>query len=145
MVKFYDGTDNAETCVNLSRNTANELNIEDKVTVYFLDAVKLKQLQKHYDLIITTWFTAGNFYPENFPFENYNLFFKKIDLSKNEKFDTVFTFAYKILNANGEVLIGACYIDNENTRKKQELSYQKMGMTVITGAKDSFTATKERF
>ncbi|MFV8345479.1 hypothetical protein [Flavobacterium sp. ZB4P13] len=145
MVKFFDGTDNAETCVNLSRNAANELNIEDKVTVYCLDAVKLNQLQKQYDLIITTWFTAGNFYPENFPFENYNLLSEKIDLSKNEKFDTIFTFAYKMLNANGEILIGACYIDNENTRKKQELSYQKMGMTVITDAKDSFTATKERF
>ena len=70
---------------------------------------------------------------------------EKIDLSKNEKFDTIFTFAYEMLNANGEILIGACYIDNENTRKKQELSYKRMGMTVITDTKDSFTATKERF
>ena len=145
MIKFYDGTDNAETCVNLSRNTVKELNIEDKVTVYFLDAIRLNQLQKHYDLIITTWFTAGNFYPEDFPFENYNLLSEKINLSKNEKFETIFTFAYKMLNTNGEILIGACYIDNENTRKKQELSYKKMGMTVITDTKDSFTATKERF
>ena len=145
MIKFYDGTDNAETCVNLSRKTAKEVNIEDKVTIYFLDAVKLNQLQKQYDLIITTWFTAGNFYPENFPFENYNLLSEKINLSKNEKFDTIFTFAYQMLNTNGEILIGACYIDNENTRKKQELSYKKMGMTIITDAKDSFTATKERF
>lgn len=127
MIKFYDGTDNAETCVNLSREKAKELNIEDKVTVYFLDAIKLNQIQKQYDLIITTWFTAGNFYPENFPFENYNLLSEKIDLSKNEKFNTIFTFAYKMLNANGEILIGACYIDNENTRKKQELSYKKNG------------------
>lgn len=72
MIESYDGTDNAEICVNLSRNTVNKLKIENKVTVYFLDAVKLNQLQKQYDLIITTWFTAGNFYPENFPFENYN-------------------------------------------------------------------------
>lgn len=145
MIKFYDGTDNAETCVNLSRKTAKELNIEDKVTIYFLDAVKLNQLQKQYDLIITTWFTAGNFYPENFPFENYNLLSEKINLSKNEKFETIFNFAYERLITNGEILIGACYIDNENTRKKQELSYKKMGMTIITDAKDSFTATKERF
>ena len=68
MIESYDGTDNAEICVNLSRNTVNKLKIENKVTVYFLDAVKLNQLQKQYDLIITTWFTAGNFYPENFPF-----------------------------------------------------------------------------
>ncbi len=70
---------------------------------------------------------------------------EKINLSKNEKFDTIFTFAYEMLNTYGEILIGACYIDNENTRKKQELSYKKMGMTIITDAKDSFTATKERF
>lgn len=145
MIESYDGTDNAEICVNLSRNTVNKLKIENKVTVCFLDAVKLNQLQKQYDLIITTWFTAGNFYPENFPFENYNSLTEKIDLSKNEKFDTIFTFAYEMLNANGEILIGACYIDNENTRKKQEQSYKKLGMTVITDAKDSFTATKERF
>lgn len=68
MIESYDGTDNAEICVNLSRNTVNKLKIENKVRVYFLDAVKLNQLQKQYDLIITTWFTAGNFYPKNFPF-----------------------------------------------------------------------------
>lgn len=145
MIESYDGTDNAEICVNLSRKVAKELNIEDKVTVYFLDAINLNQLEDHYDLIITTWFTAGNFYPENFPFENFNLLSKKIDLSKNKKFTTIFSNAYKMLNNNGEILIDACYIDNENTRKKQEQSYQKMGMTVITDAKDSFTATKERF
>ena len=145
MIESYDGTDNAEICVNLSRKTVNKLKIENKVTVYFLDAVKLNQLQKQYDLIITTWFTAGNFYPENFPFGNYNSLTEKIDLSKNEKFDTIFTFAYEMLNANGEILIGACYIDNENTRKKQELSYKIIRISVITDAKDSFTATKERF
>jgi hypothetical protein len=145
MIESYDGTDNAKMCVNLSRKVAKELNIEDKVTVNFLDAINLNQLENHYDLIITTWFTAGNFYPENFPFENYNLLSKKLDLSKNKKFTTIFSNAYKMLNTNGEILIGACYIDNENTRKKQEQSYQKMGMTVITDAKDSFTATKERF
>jgi hypothetical protein len=145
MIESYDGTDNAEICVNLSRKVAKDLKIDVKVKVYFLDAVNLNQLQKNYDLIITTWFTAGNFYPENFPFENYNLLSEKLDLSKNEKFTTIFSTAYKMLSKNGEILIGACYIDNENTRKKQEQSYQKMGMTVITDAKDSFTATKERF
>jgi hypothetical protein len=145
MIESYDGTDNAEICVNLSRKVAKDLKIDVKVKVYFLDAVNLNQLQKNYDLIITTWFTAGNFYPENFPFENYNLLSEKLDLSKNEKFTTIFSTAYKMLSKDGEILIGACYIDNENTRKKQERSYQKMGMTVITDAKDSFTATKERF
>jgi protein-L-isoaspartate O-methyltransferase len=121
MIESYDVTDNAEICVNLSRKTVNKLKIENKVTVYFLDAIKLNQLQKQYDLIITTWFTAGNFFPENFPFENYNSLTEKIDLSKNEKFDTIFTFAYEMLNPNGEILIGACYIDNENTKKTRTI------------------------
>jgi hypothetical protein len=85
MVESYDGTDNAEICVNLSRQVAEDLKIEDKVTIYFLDAQNLNQLEKYYDLIITTWFTAGNFYPENFLFENYKLSKEKLDLSKNEK------------------------------------------------------------
>lgn len=29
--------------------------------------------------------------------------------------------------------------------KKQEQSYQKMGMEIVTNASDSFTATEERF
>lgn len=73
IIESYDGTDNAEICVNLSRQVAKELKIEDKVTIYYLDALNLNQLEKHYDLIITTWFTAGNFYPKDFPFENYHL------------------------------------------------------------------------
>ena len=48
-------------------------------------------------------------------------------------------------NANGEILIESCNIDNENRIKKQELSYKKMGFTIITNAIDSFTDTKERF
>lgn len=35
MIESYDGTDNAEICVNLSRNTVNKLKIENKVTFIF--------------------------------------------------------------------------------------------------------------
>ena len=42
-------------------------------------------------------------------------------------------------------MIGACYIDNDSTRQKQEESYKKMGMSVITSPEDSFTATEEGF
>src|SRR3970282_2802801 len=68
MVASYDGTDNAEACVLLSRQTAKELKIDDKVTVYLEDAINLDKWNKKYDLIIVTWFTAGNFYPDNFNF-----------------------------------------------------------------------------
>lgn len=145
MIENYEGTDNAEACIKLSQATAKELNIEDKLKVHLLDAVNLNQLQKKYDLIICTWFTPGNFYPDNFPFNEYNDSHKRLDLSKNEKFTAIFSNAYSLLKTNGEIILGACYIDNDNTRKKQEQSYQKMGMKIITNSSDSFTATKEQF
>jgi hypothetical protein len=113
--------------------------------VHLLDAIHLDQLHKKYDLIICTWFTPGNFYPDNFSFEEYNDSSKRFDLSKNDKFTSIFSKAYSILNSGGEIILGACYIDNDNTRKKQEQSYLKMGMKVITNGSDSFTATKEQF
>jgi hypothetical protein len=145
MVASYDGTDNAEACVQLSRQTANALKINDKVSVFLEDAINLDKWHKKYDLIIITWFTAGNFYPNTFNFETYNSTSKRFDLSRNEKFDTIFSNLYKLLNTEGEIVIGACYIDNNRTRLKQEDSYRKMGMTIITNEKDSFTATKEKF
>lgn len=145
MIEKYDGTDNAQACVNLSNQIVKDLNIDDKVYAYFLDATDLSSWNKKYDLIITTWFTAGNFYPDDFDFNNYEKSNKKLDLSSNKKFKTIFSGAYHLLNPDGETVIGACYKDNESTRKKQEKSYLKMGMTVITNPEDTFTATREGF
>ncbi|MBC7888281.1 MAG: hypothetical protein H7Z13_10340 [Ferruginibacter sp.] len=144
-VAVYDGTDNARACVNIATKNITDLNIQDKVTAYFFEAVNLNDWQKKYDLVITTWFTAGNFYPDNFSFETYKTASGRLDLSRNEKFETIFESAYGLLHPGGELVIGACYIDNEATRLKQEESYAKMGMSVITNAQDSFTATKEGF
>ncbi|MFM9910648.1 MAG: hypothetical protein ACKVOW_14945, partial [Chitinophagaceae bacterium] len=112
---------------------------------YHFEAMNLYEWNKKYDLVITTWFTAGNFYPSNFSFEKYAASVERLDLSSNEKFETIFSSAYNLLNDDGELVIGACYIDNDATRQKQEHSYKKMGMTIITDPKDSFTATKEGF
>ncbi len=52
----------------------------------------------------------------------------------------------EVYNRNRRPIVsGACYIDNERTRLKQEGFYSKMRMTIITDKADSFTATKERF
>ncbi len=144
-VAFYDGTDNAMACVNISNTEIEKLNISDKVAAHYFDATNLDKWNKQYDMVITTWFTAGNFYPDGFPFDSYKDSGKKLDLSTNKKFTSIFRNAYYLLNPGGEVVIGACYLNNESTRLKQEHSYHKMGMTVITDAADSFTATKERF
>ncbi len=145
MVGQYDGTDNAQACVDISNNTVSALGLQHKVAAYFFEAVNLKQWQKKYDLVITTWFTAGNFYPDHFPFETYKASGQKLDLTGNEKFTAIFSGAYDLLLPGGQVVIGACYIDNDATRLKQEASYKKMGMTIITNAEDNFTATQEGF
>lgn len=144
-ISYYHGIDNADACLALSNKVIKDLNIENKVSVSFLEANDLNKLDKKFDLIIITWFTAGNFYPDNFSFETYKESGKRIDLSKNERFQRIFSDAYNLLNPGGEIIIGSCYIDSDNTRKKQEAFYRKIGMEIITDAEDSFTATKEKF
>ena len=144
-ISSYHGIDNAEACLAISNRVISDLNIQDKARASFLEAHHLHILTEKYDMIITTWFTAGNFYPEDFPFETYKASGKRIDLSENIKFTKVFSKAYDLLNPGGEIVLGACYIDNANTRKKQEAFYKKLSMTVITDAQDTFTATKEKF
>ncbi len=144
-ISYYQGIDNADACIALSNKVIKDLNIENKVSVSFLEANNLNKLDKKFDIIVVTWFTAGNFYPDDFPFETYKTSDKKIDLSKNERFEQIFSDAYNLLQKGGEIVIGSCYIDNETTRKKQETFYKKLGMEIITDKKDSFTATKQKF
>jgi hypothetical protein len=144
-VAFYDGTDNAIACIEISNNEIIRMNIPEKVAVHLFEAINLDKWSKKYDMVITTWFTAGNFYPEDFPFDTYKDSGKRLDLTTNKKFITIFKNAYNLLNPGGEIVIGSCYMDNDATRLKQEQSYHKMGMTVITNKDDSFTATREGF
>lgn len=144
-VSNYDGTDNAMACVNISNDVIKQLGIQDKVTAFFLDAKDLDKLNRNYDMVITTWFTAGNFYPDDFPFDSYQASGKRLDLATNKKFTSIFKSAYDLLTPGGEIVIGACYKDNDATRLKQEESYRKMGMTIITDEKDTFTATRDQF
>lgn len=144
-VTSYHGIDNAEACLSISNKVIAEMNISAKVSVSFLEAHELNKLNKNYDIIMTTWFTPGNFYPDDFPFETYKESGKNIDLTNNKKFEKIFSDAYQLLNPGGEIVLGSCYMDNDSTRKKQEAFYKKLGMEVITDAQDSFTATREKF
>lgn len=136
----YEGIDIAENCVTISNNVINELGITDRARVKLLDAVKLNSLSRKYDLIISTWFTVGNFYPSGFNFSN---FVPGYDMSTNDKFTTIFEQAYKILNPGGQIIIGSVYIDNKKTREHQESSYRQFGWEIITDERDCFTATKD--
>jgi hypothetical protein len=64
------------------------IKINDKVSVFLEDAINLDQWHKKYDLIIITWFTAGNFY-HTFNFETYNST-NEDSIYQVKKFDTIF-------------------------------------------------------
>ncbi len=146
LVGQYDGIDNVKRCVDLSNRVISEMGLGDKVDVTLLDAVNLDRLGKKYGMIIYTWFTAGNFYPADFPFDRYlPSKEKRFDISRNNKFERIFRNSYDILEPDGEIIIGSVYVDNDSTRRKQEDFYKKCGMTVTTDDMDTFTATKERF
>ena len=106
-IATYDGTDNAMACVEISNDVIRDLGIEDKVSAFFLDAKNLDTLNKKYDMVITTWFTAGNFYPDDFPFDSYKGSGKRLDLTTNKKFTAIFRNAYNLLNPGGEIVFGA--------------------------------------
>ena len=67
----------------------------------------------------------------------------RYSLETNRKFTRAFLAAYEKLNPHGELVLGSAYLDNRATREKQEHFYRHFGMHVITGEKDSFTASKE--
>jgi len=139
LVDAYHGIDIADNCVSASRTLIADLGIQNAF-VGKLDACDLSRLKNQsYDLVICTWFTAGNLYPDSFNFENFNHDF---DLTENVKFTRVFKQAYERLNSGGEVVIGSAYLDNEPTRKKQEEAYRHFGWKVITDQRDSFTAAE---
>lgn len=144
LVACYDGTDNAQSCIDITNVNMKLYGIADKVSATLFDALQLNAWKKKYDMVICTWFTPGNFYPDDFDFANYDSK-HPLDLTENKKFPHIFSSAYNLLLPGGKLVLGACYKDNVATRLKQEESYGKMGMHVITGETDSFTATREGF
>ena len=138
IIGHYYGIDVAQNCIDISNKVINDLGIIGKAKVSLLDAVNLNQLARKYDLIISTWFTAGNFYPFSFKFDS---FVPGYNMSTNDKFTMIFKQAYEMLNEGGQIIIGSMYVDNQDTRKKQEDSYRKFGWKVITDERDCFTAT----
>ena len=144
-IDSYTGIDNNDNCLALAKENINKWNLADKVSVIRLEAKDILSLGKKYDIIMTTWFTPGNFYPADFDFNTYNPSQKRLSLKTNPAFTQVWSHAVQMLKKNGMVILGSCYEQNDATRIKQENFYKQMGMTVITDDKDLFTATREGF
>lgn len=141
ILEHYKGIDIAQNCVQLSQQVINKLSITDKASVKRLDAINLSEIKQNYDIIISTWFTVGNFYPEDFSFQNF--ISGSYQLKNNAKLTKILDAAYNLLNPGGELIIGSMYIDNKPTRIKQENAYKNFGWEIITTEKDCFTATKD--
>jgi len=151
----YVGIDVSPYCMALARRKVEAKGIANKVEVIEFDAVNLSissaEFLKNnkYDLVICTYFTAGDFKPneikiqtkENGPIVDYDI----NALEPNKDFIAVFRGAYDLLQEGGRIVIGSIYYDNDFTREIQEDFYKKCGMAVITSSKDPFTATIEGF
>lgn len=144
-VESYTGIDNNEHCLSIAQQNVKEWKLDNKVLILQLQAKDIRTLGKKFDIIMTTWFTPGNFYPEHFDFSTYDPATKRFSLKNNPAFTALWTNARKMLKKKGMVILGSCYHQNHATRIKQEYFYKRCEMTVITDAKDTFTATKEGF
>ena len=147
LIAQYDGIDNSEIMLKKAKLTIESCKLGSKVRVFNLDAKNLLQLKSSYDLILCTYFTAGDFIPEDFSFEtDKDGELKTIfNLDKNNSFERVFHSVLDLLNVGGKLVLGSIYVDTDSTREKQEEFYKRCGMTIITRPTDSFTATKEGF
>lgn len=144
-IESYHGIDNNEHCLSIAKQNLTDWKLGTNVSLSQLAARDINTLGRKFDIILTTWFTAGNFYPENFDFSQYDPSRKRLSLKHNPAFTSLWFTARKMLKKNGLVILGSCYHQNHSTRTKQENFYRQCKMTVITDAKDSFTATKEGF
>jgi SAM-dependent methyltransferase len=141
----YVGIDISDACLRIAENNVRIHNLSDRVNVIKFDARDLSQLldsEQRYDLVICTYFTAGNFVPNSFSFDG------KIDnldnLEIKNAFQSVFGPAYNLLRPSGELVLGSVYIDNTSTEERQRQFYENCGMRVITET-TPFTATQEGF
>lgn len=143
----YIGIDNAEVSVDESNRVVKALNAQDKVQIIQHDATELEllRLEKTPELIMCTWFTPGNFYPQGFPFESFQEDDTTWSMKENPKFTQVFMSAYNLLKPGGKLVLGSVYRDNESTRRRQEENYGGFGWEVVTGPNQSFTATRNGF
>ncbi len=154
-VARYVGIDISRHCVAQSRRIISAKKIANKVEVVKFDAVNLYTRYAEflesgrYDLIVCTYFTAGDFKPDKIRIQakedgliaDYDIGL----LEPNKDFVAVFKGAYNLLRDKGKIVIGSIYYDSDFVREIQENFYRDCHMTVITSSKDQFAATREEF
>lgn len=139
-IEKYIWIDVAQNCIDISKSTIIENDRSSKAKAILSNAKDIDKLESLYDLIICTWFTAGNFYPSNYNIYEYQ---KDFDLSKNDNFTEIFYKAYNKLNKWGKIVIWSVYKDNDSTRLIQEQAYKYFWRDIVSQPSDSFTASKD--
>jgi len=146
----YDGPILDKCLENVIKHNSNR-SYRDKIVIgrFQFDARCLKRLPKNwfftpeYDLVLSTYFTPGNFPPESYSFtKNEDV----DDLEIKDTFQSVFKEAYEsLLRTPGELTLGSVYKDNQSTARRQRKFYRNCGMKVISPKEAPFTATQEGF
>lgn len=154
-IALFVGFDNSRIEIKEAKRIIKQKRLEDKIKIIYFDATNLKKRSKNeifkhkYDLVICTYFTAGNFKPDEIKIktdeEGLIAKYPKSVLEPNKKFVKIFKNTYNLLKNKGKIILGTTYIDNNINRTRQEKFYKKCGMTIITSKEDPFTATKEGF
>jgi SAM-dependent methyltransferase len=141
----YHGIDIDHNILKAAEKNVREHNLSNKVELSFFDARRLSERLEfdiRYDLILCTYFTAGNFPPDSYKFNAKN---QHVDESEiKNAFQRVFKPAYDLLQSSGKLVLGSTYVDNESTEERQIGFYESCGMEVIS-KKGPFIATDKKF
>jgi SAM-dependent methyltransferase len=154
-IETYIGIDNSTRELEHCNRNVSKVELSNKIKTFEFDATNLnddsfrQKLPLPFHAVICTYFTPGNFRPDEIKLEEDELGHIKPysveALNPNKKFQKVFSEAYKLLCKNGKLILGSTYIESSATRLKQEEFYKNCGMNIITTEKDNFTATREGF
>ncbi|OFZ24128.1 MAG: hypothetical protein A3D92_08835 [Bacteroidetes bacterium RIFCSPHIGHO2_02_FULL_44_7] len=154
-IEQYIGIDNSPQEIEYCEKNVRQAGLVGKVKALEFDATNLddlsfrKKLPLPFHAVICTYFTPGNFRPDEIKLEwdarGRIVPYPKSVLEPNTKFQKVFSDAYDLLGSGGELILGSTYIDSPATRIKQEEFYKNCGMHAITSENDTFTATQEGF
>lgn len=154
-IQCYTGIDNSAHELNQCEVKIHNAGLDEKVQLLKLDAINLgdkkvlEVLPTPFHVVVSTYFTAGNFRPDEIQLledaSGHLIDYPRSALEPNRKFQRVFRAAYESLCDGGKLILGSTYIESPATRAKQEAFYEACGMHVITRRDDPFSAMREGF
>jgi len=129
----YTGIDISSERIDEFRRLTYELGVDAKVRSLVCNAKDLSAFDgETFDLVVCTWFTAGNFQPASAPAPGETLDF-------NESFYHVIREAYgKLSEGKSEVILGSVYHHRDEAFRIQKECYESYGWKVLSTKEDRF-------